>query len=66
MLLLPAQMTTMTFFSGSQTTSLPVLAANVEALSKHLKLGGGQGEGASHHGILEPETPTPSIACFDV
>ena len=37
MLLLPAQMTAMTFFSWRQTTSLPFLAANVEALSKHLK-----------------------------
>merc|ERR1712240_445951 len=37
MLLLPAQMTTMTFFSWRHTRSLPFLAANVEALSKHLK-----------------------------
>ena len=53
MLLLPAQMTTMTFFSGSQTTSLPVLAANVEALSQNLKSGRGQGDGADHYEILE-------------
>ena len=37
MLLLPAQMTTMTFFSRRQFTSMLYLAANVEALSKHPK-----------------------------
>ena len=37
MLLLPAQMTTMTFFSRRQFMSMLYLAANVEALSKHLK-----------------------------
>ena len=36
-LLLPAKMTTKTLFFRRQTTSLPFLAANVEALSKHLK-----------------------------
>ena len=37
MLLLPAQMTTKTFFSQRQITSMPFLAANIEALFKHLK-----------------------------
>ena len=37
MLLLPAQMTTMTFFSRRQFMSMLYLAANVEALSKHPK-----------------------------
>ena len=40
MLLLPAQMTTMTFFSQRQFTSMLYSAANVEALSKHLKAWG--------------------------
>jgi hypothetical protein len=37
MLLLPTQMTTMTFFSRRQFMSMLYLAANVEALSKHPK-----------------------------
>ena len=37
MLLLSAQMTTKTFISKRQTTSMPFLAAIIEALSKHLK-----------------------------
>ena len=36
-LLLPAKMTIKTLFFRRQTTSMPFLAANVEALSKHLK-----------------------------
>ena len=30
------------------------------------RLGGGQGADAGHHGILEYESPTPNIACFDI
>ena len=30
------------------------------------RLGGGQGAGAGYHGILEYESPTPNIACFDI
>jgi len=37
MLLLSAQMTTKTFFFWRKTTPMPFLAANIEALSKHLK-----------------------------
>ena len=45
---------------------MPFLDANIEALSKHLKAGGGQGAGAGYHGILEYESPTPNVACFDI
>ena len=30
------------------------------------RLGGGQGAGAGYHGILEYESPTPNVACFDI
>ena len=46
--------------------SMLFLAANVEALSKHLKAWIGQGAGAGHHVILEFESPAPNIACFDI
>ena len=29
------------------------------------RLGGGQGAGVGHHGILEYELPLPNIVCFD-
>ena len=45
---------------------MPLLAANIEAPSKHLKAWRWAGAGAGHHVILEYELPTTNIACFDI